>query len=342
MPEILLKPLAEQVMVITGASSGIGLATARAAAAANARLVLAARNAAALGTVADELNQAGHHAIHVVADVARREDVQRIAEVARDRFGGFDTWVNNAGLSIWGRLEDVSERDHRHLFDINFWGLVNGSLIALQHLKANGGAIINVGSAASDAALPLQGMYSASKHAVKGFTDALRMELQEQHAPVSLSLIKPTSTDTPFPQHARNYTGREPKLPAPMYTPDEVARAILYAAEHPVRDLYVGGTARAYGVMSFHAPRLFDWFGSRIAVHQQLRDEPPRDPEGALHRPGPGGSERGDPGRFVFRRSLYTRASMNPRVTRSVLGTMGAAAVGWWAGRRLMQRYRAR
>jgi short-subunit dehydrogenase len=340
MRDILLKPLAEQVIVITGASSGIGLATARAAAERDARLVLAARNAEALATIAAELNNAGHHAIHVVADVSRREDVQRIADVARDRFGGFDTWINNAGLSIWGHLEDVSEADHRHLFDINFWGAVNGSLIALEHLKGNGGAIINVGSAASDIALPLQGMYSASKHALKGFTDALRMELAERHVPVSLTLIKPAGIDTPFPQNARNYTGREPKLPPPVYRPEEVARAILYAAEHPVRDLYVGATSRLMGLMNQHVPRVMDWFGTRIGIHQQLRDEPPRDPEGALHKPGAGGRVQGDHSGRVMQRSLYIRAAMNPQTTRSVMTAIGVAALGWWVGRRLLNRGR--
>src|SRR4029079_1622040 len=102
-------------------------------------------------------------------------------------------WVNNAGTSIFGKLEEISEDDHRRLFDINFWGLVSGSLVAAKHLRRRGGAIINLGSVASDNALPLQGMYSATKHAIKAFTDALRMELEAEGAPVSVTLIKPTS-----------------------------------------------------------------------------------------------------------------------------------------------------
>src|SRR4029079_11582679 len=106
------------------------------------------------------------------------------------------------------------DEDNRRLFDTNFWGVVYGSLAALPHLKTNGGALLNVGSEVSEAVVPLQGMYSASKHAVKGFTDALRVEIEEiDGAPVSITLIQPTAVDTPFPQHARNYMANEPKLP---------------------------------------------------------------------------------------------------------------------------------
>src|SRR6188472_3902570 len=124
-----------------------------------------------------------------------------------DRVARIDTWVNNAGVSIYGRLHEVSEADNRRLFDTNFWGVVNGSLVALPLLRREGGALINVGSEVSDAVVPLQGMYSASKHAVKGFTDALRVEVEGiDKAPVSITLIQPTAVDTPFPQRARNYT----------------------------------------------------------------------------------------------------------------------------------------
>jgi len=169
-----LKPVSEQVIVITGASSGIGLATARAACEQGARVVLAARNGEALAKIEQELTAAGGQAAHVVCDVADRSAVERVARTAVQRFGGFDTWVNNAGVGLWARLEDVTEADARRLFDTNFWGLVHGCQVALPTLKARGGALINVGSELSDVAVPIQGIYVASKHAVKGYTDALR------------------------------------------------------------------------------------------------------------------------------------------------------------------------
>jgi len=143
-----------------------------------------------------------------------------VAQEAISRFGRFDTWVNNAGVSIYGRLDEVSEADSRRLFDTNFWGVVNGSLVALPYLRPNGGALINVGSEVSEAVVPLQGYYTASKHAVKGFTDSLRVEIEEvDEAPVSITLIQPTAVDTPFDEHGKNYMQNQPDLPTPMVDP---------------------------------------------------------------------------------------------------------------------------
>jgi len=289
-----LKPLNEQVMVITGASSGIGLATAGAAARQGAKLVLSARSEDALADVVDRINSTGGEAIHVVADVADRQQVEQIARAALERFGRIDTWVNNAGVSIYGRLDEVSDGDSRRLFDVNFWGVVNGSLVALPYLKKDGGALINVGSEVSDAVVPLQGMYSASKHAVKGFTDALRVELEEvDKAPVSITLIQPTAVDTPYPQHAKNYTDKEPKLPSPQIDPEEVAEAICKAATRATRDVKVGMMAKVNTAVSKAAGGMGDKMAAK-QVDRQHRDEPPHNPDGALYQGGGQGKTHGD------------------------------------------------
>jgi short-subunit dehydrogenase len=325
---IRFKPLREQVMVITGASSGIGLCTAKMAAANGARVVLAARNADALADIERQITAAGGQATHVVADVGQRADVQKIADAAVRRFGGFDTWVNNAGISIWGKLEEVTDEDHKRLFDTNFWGVVYGSQIAAKHLRQRGGALVNLGSEVSEVAIPIQGMYSASKHAVKGFTDALRTELEADGAPVSVTLIRPAGINTPFTQHARNYFDRQPKLPAPVYPPEEVARAILYAATHRERDIYVGGASRLVSAVAHQSPRLAEWMNRTMSLPEQFRDEPARDREGSLHHPRFDGRIHGDHPGHVMQTSLYTRAVTNPGITMGATGALLAVAVG--------------
>lgn len=289
-----LKSMDQQVMVITGASSGIGLATVLSAAQQGARMVITARSEDTLQDVAARINAEGGEAIAMAADVASREQMEAVAQAAVQRFGRIDTWVNDAGTSIYGKLTEVSEEDSRRLFDTNFWGVVNGSLAALPHLR-QGGALINVGSEVSEAVIPLQGMYSASKHAVKGFTDALRVELELEDAPVSVTLIQPTAVDTPFPQHARNYMPQEPKLPTPQLDPQQVADAILHAATHSQRDVKVGAMSKLNTTISKIAPALGDKMSAMQANRQQY-DEPPRDPAGALHAPNHSGQTHGSGG----------------------------------------------
>src|SRR4051812_40304549 len=290
---IKLKPLNEQVMVITGASSGIGLATAEAAAEAGVKLVLAARSDETLSGIVERFSTGGVDVIHVTADVADTGAVEQIADAAIARFGRIDTWVNNAGVSIYGRLSEIPEDDARRLFDVDFWGVVKGSLVALPYLRASGGALINVGSEVSDAVVPLQGFYSAAKHAVKGFTDALRVEVQElDKAPVAITLIQPTAVDTPFPQHARNYMDKEPKLPTPQIQPEKVAAAILEAATSETREMKVGAMSTINSAIAKMSPGLAKKLQAKQAGRQQY-DEPPRDPDGTLYKPGQSGHTRG-------------------------------------------------
>jgi short-subunit dehydrogenase len=281
--------------------------------------VLAARSEADLSQLVQDLEGRGCEAVSVAGDVASEADVRRIAEVARRRFGGFDTWVNNAGVSIYGKCLDVPVDDMRRLFETNLWGVVHGSRIACQHLIPRGGALINVGSEVSDKAVPLQGAYSASKHAVKGWTDALRMELEQERAPVSVTLIKPGPIDTPYTQHARNYLDDEPTHAPPVYSPESVAEAILYAAQTPVRDLFVGGGARMVASFDHWAPRLTDRVVGRM-IGRGTHSGRPRHGGDALYTQGGGLRERGDYDGLV-RRSLYTTAATHPMTT-------GAVAIG--------------
>ena len=332
--KIKLKPINKQVVVITGATSGIGLTTARMAAEQGATLVLAARNGAALEQLAQELVAAEVPVTTVVADVGKADDVTRIAESAIAHFGRIDTWINNAGVSVFGRLEEIQPEDHRRLFDTNFWGVVNGSLEAIKYMKARGGALINLGSEVSDRAVPLQGMYSASKHAVKGFTDALRMELAHDKVPISVTLVKPAAIDTLFTAHAKNYLEREPALPPPIYAPDIVASAILYAAQHPKRDVFVGGAAKAFSVGGFHMPALMDRYMSRAMFKQQKSDLPAsRERPDALYAFDPGQElkERQGMSNKVVERCPYTAVSLRSKpVMAALLGGSALYAIWNW------------
>ena len=391
------KPVRDQVIVITGATSGIGLATARMAANRGARLVLAARSEDALRQLADEINAAhpyhgqhgtrsarasvrindasddiprgaeildvgrsessgmsfaggsaetdaeaagssrGGRAISVVADVSNRADVQRIAETAIASFGGFDTWINNAAVAIYGRLEQVAIEDQRRLFEVDYWGTVYGSLAAVRHFRdcfkdhKGTGTLINIGSVLSDRAIPLQGTYSAAKHAVKAFTDSLRMELEEKGFPICVTLVKPTSIDTPYTHHAKNYMDQEPSLPPPVYAPEVVARTILHCAEHPKRDVYVGGGAKMIELAGRYAPRLTDRYMERALFRQQQKDRPsPKRDAHNLNSPIDDLQERGDYEGHVAESSLYTEASLHPVTTLlTVLGAGLAVGAIW-------------
>ncbi|HET8551606.1 MAG TPA: SDR family oxidoreductase [Gammaproteobacteria bacterium] len=330
---IQLKPVSRQTVVITGASSGIGLATAHAFAAQGAKVMLAARDDRALEEVAHQIKAKGGQAAWVAADVGKREDVQRIADKAIEHFGGFDTWVNDAGASIYGQLEEVSDADNHRLFDTNFWGVVYGSQIAVRHLKQRGGALINLGSVASDVSLPLQGMYSASKHAIKGYTDALRLELEQEGAPVSVTLIKPHSVATPFAQHAKNYTGREQTLPPPVYRPEDVAAAIVHAAAHQERDIYVGGAGKVMSSFNQNFPSSVDWISRRTMAEMQQRKKIDTTREDGLNQPGEGGHIEGAyPDRHP-RHTRYTPMSLHPVMTGMLAAAAGIATARMVRGR---------
>jgi short-subunit dehydrogenase len=395
------KSVRDQVIVVTGATSGIGLATARFAAQRGARLVLAARGEDALRTLADELNAGpavqtsigsksarsriqigesyasddvpnggeipepsqttrggislaggtrqtdaiaaqsspGGRAVAVVADVANRNDVEKIADAAIASFGGFDTWVNNAAVAIYGRLDQVSIEDQRRLFDVDYWGVVHGSLTAVRHFRhrfaedgRGGGTLINIGSVVSDRAIPLQGPYSAAKHAVKAFTDTLRMELEEKGLPINITLIKPTSIDTPYTHHAKNYMENEPSFPPPVYSPEVVARTILHCAEHPKRDVYVGGGAKLIALAGRYAPRLTDKFMQRgmVSAQQKMDRRAPKRDAHNLDHPIDDLQERGDFEGHVFESSLYSQATLHPMVTMLTLLGAGLTIGAMW------------
>ena len=333
---VTLPPLSDQVVLLTGATSGIGLATARRLAERGARLVLVARDEAALQKLVSELEELGAQALAAPADVGDRDALRHAAELAVERFGRIDTWINDAGVAIYGAVTDVPWEDQRRLFETNYWGVVAGSLEAIERFRARPGPgkLINVGSALSDRAMIYQGAYSASKHAVKGITDALRMELAADGVPISVTLIKPGSVDTPYMEHARSYMDAEGTVnPPPAYHPDVVARAIEHACEHDARDLDVGGGGWLVAKMGQLMPAVTDMIMEATGRWLQTSDAPPRPGmRDNLQTSARAGSERsGMPGPAPRRTSVLLTAQMHPGLALAASAAAGlalAAALG--------------
>ena len=330
-----LKPLAEQVVLITGASSGIGRQSATRFAAAGSKVILVARSEEGLASAVAEIEASGGQVVSAVADVADVAALSAAAEAGVARFGRIDTWVNDAGVGLFTRLLDTDVADDRRLFETNFWGVVNGSRLAVPYLEAaGGGALINLGSVLSDVAIPGQGMYVASKHAIKGFTDALRQEVMNEGRPVSVTLIKPGPINTPYSRHAKNTLGRDGTFPPPVYDPNVVAEEILHAAVHGDREVFAGTGGWLMARIGQHAPGLWDWFQAKTGIESQLADRPADHSNEGLYASRGFHRAAGDTERdhHVSKVSLYNLARRNPGVTALAAVAVGVAAAGLIAG----------
>lgn len=281
-----LTPLAEQVVVVFGASSGIGRVTALRAAARGARVVAAARGAGALATLVDEVPHPERLAV-VVADAADPDQVRSVADRAVDRFGRLDTWAHVAGVGEYARFEDHTAEEFRRIIEVDLLGPVHGAMAALPHLRRQGrGAYIVVSSELAKRSFPLVSAYCAAKHGVHGFVESLRVELQHERAPISVTEVLPGAVATPFFEHARTRLGVRPSGPPPVYAPERVAEALLDAAEHPRREVVVGGAAKLQLLTQRLSPRLMDALARATAFRLQRSDEAKGPDEGdALDAP---------------------------------------------------------
>lgn len=326
---VTLKPLSEQTIVITGASSGIGLATARRAAREGAKVVLVARNEDALREAVESIRLRGGKADFLAIDITAADAPERIGAKARSAFGGFDTWVNDAAVALYARLEDTGIDEQRRVFDVGYFATVAASLYAARELTARGGgAIVNLGSILSDRTVPVQGAYSAMKHAVQGFTEAFRMEMEAEGRPLSVTLIKPAAIDTPYPEHARNRMDKPARVPPVVYDPELVAKAICFAAAHPKRDLTIGGTGMAMTKMSNLLPRSADRFMEMFFKEEAQTIDTPATPgaKDNLFEPRKDGRERSNQDIHVRKQSLALEVQMRPWTTMAILGSVGVAA----------------
>lgn len=282
------------VVVITGASSGIGRAAATCFAQAGARLVLAARREDALQEVAAECVNAGAEALVVPTDTADADAVHELAAAAVLRFGRIDTWVNDAAVGAVGRFEDMPIEALRRLFDVNVFGYIHGTREALARFRAqdSGGVLIQVASAVGRIPWPFQAAYSASKHAVVGLSHSVAQELALETDAIRICVVNPAVIDTPFYDHAAHYGGLTPQVVPPAYPPEQVARAIVDVARRPRRQVMVGLAGRGFAAQHFFMPALTERQVGRIAVRLAVRHDPTRpESSGALFEPMAAGRE---------------------------------------------------
>jgi NAD(P)-dependent dehydrogenase (short-subunit alcohol dehydrogenase family) len=269
-----LKPIEEQVVVVFGASSGIGRETALKFAERGARVVVSARGESGLNSLVEEIRAAGGQAQAVAAEATEFAQVKVVADQAIASFGQLDTWVHLAAISLYATFEQTTPEEFHRVIDVNLVGQAYGAMAALPHLREHGGALIHVSSVEAELALPLQSAYAASKHGVKGMVEAMRLEFEHDGLPISVTNIMPASINTPFFEKARTKLGVLPKGVPPFYPPALVARAILFAAEHPVRDIAVGDAARFMINGQRLSPRLMDLLLRRMGPRLQRTNEP--------------------------------------------------------------------
>jgi NAD(P)-dependent dehydrogenase (short-subunit alcohol dehydrogenase family) len=321
------------VVVVTGASSGIGRATALLLARRGARVVVAARRAAALAEVAAECERLGGQALAVPVDVADEAAVRELARRAAERFGGIDVWVNNAAVTALGRFEDTPGDVFRRVVETDFFGYVHGARAALPYLRQRGGVLINVASVVAAVAQPYTTAYTAAKWAVRGFATALREELRGTG--VDVCTVLPASIDTPLFQHAADYAGRAVKPIPPVYDAAEVAAAIAALAERPRREAMVGRAGRLLALAHTLAPELVERRLRRQVEQEHFQDQPAPPNAGNVFEPAAGTAAVSGGWRRPGRDGSW------PTLAAAGLALGGVLGIGWrrW-GRALLDRRR--
>lgn len=313
------RPLSQQVVVITGGSRGIGRAAAERLAAAGARVVLLGRQEDRLHEAVARITATGGHARHVVCDVTDPAAVLQAADKAEEWYGRIDTWVNNAGVLLYGRFERTAPQEFRRLMEVDYLGQIHGALAALPALRrAGGGALICVTSVEARTALPLHSAYAAAKSAVEGAMRGLRRELIDQNDPISVTVVRPAVIDTPLFASSASHLGLRPSAPPPYYSPSVVAGCIAYAAEHPVDELYAGGGGRVLALAETMFPRALDRILGRWGERTMHTREAASPGAGNLFAPD-GQPNDGTLPRRGRRASLYTWLTTHPRARRLLM-----------------------
>ena len=324
------RPVNQQVIVVTGASSGLGRAVARLAGQRGAKVVVTARNAEALDNCVAEIERAGSEALAVSGDITDRSVVERGVEAAVERFGRIDTYVANAIVTVYAEAERLEEDELRRVWDVNFFGVVYGYWAALPHLRASKGTFLHVSSALAYRGIPLQAAYCSSKAGLRAFFESARVEEQKAGTGVAISLVLPGAINTPQFDRDRQKIGYQPQPVPPIYQPEPFAEATLHCAEHPVRELPISWGAQKLLWGQKLSPRAGDVMLRRMGWSGQHTDEDkPVDSPDNLFAPLPG--DPGAHGRFD-NRSRGTTAWTSLRLRRRLVGAVALGGAAMVAG----------
>ncbi len=265
----------DQVVVVTGASAGLGRAVARRFAEKGARLGLISRGAEGLQSTLEEVTSCGATAVAVPADVADWGQVSGAAQRIEDELGPITAWVNNAMISVFAPFKEAAMEDFRRVTEVNYLGYVHGTRAALDHmLPRDQGVIVQVGSALALRSIPLQSAYCGSKHAIVGFTQALRTELLHDGSGIKVTLVQMPAMNTPQFEWVRSTLPRRPRPVAPIYQPEVAARAVCFATAHPRRSYYVGASTALTVAANKMVPGLLDHYLARTGYRAQQSEEP--------------------------------------------------------------------
>jgi NAD(P)-dependent dehydrogenase (short-subunit alcohol dehydrogenase family) len=321
------KPLNQQVIVVTGASSGLGRAVARLAGRRGAKVVVTARSSEALDACVREIEAFGSEALAVPADCTVQDEVAQVVEQAADRFGRIDTYIANAIVTVYAETYRYEPDELRRIMDVNFFGQVYGYWAALPHLRESKGTFLSVQSALAYRGIPLQGGYCASKAALRNFFESARVELMKDNSGVDISVVHPAAINTPQFDRDRQKIGKQPQPVPPIYQPEPFADAVLHCCEHPIRELPIGWGAQKLMWGQKLSPRAGDLMLLRMGWKgQHTDDDKPLDSPDNLFETLPG--DPGAHGRFDAQ-SRNSTLWTSLRLRRWLVGAavVGAAAV---------------
>jgi NAD(P)-dependent dehydrogenase (short-subunit alcohol dehydrogenase family) len=333
------RDLHEKVIVVTGASSGVGRAVARAAGEHGAKVALIARGLDGLEAAAREIEDAGGESLVLPLDLADSKAVDAAADRIVATWGRIDIWVNDAMVSVFAPISEMTPEEYRRVIEVNYLGTVHGTLSALRHMRrVDSGMIVQIGSALAYRSIPLQSAYCASKAAIRGFTDSLRCELSHEQSRIKVMMLQLPAVNTPQFEVVRNKLGKHARPVPPTYQPEVIARAVLYAIAHPSREMWIGWTTIKAIIGQRFIPGILDRYLGEMAWNAQVTNRLPPTDRDNLDAPLPG--DRGAHGAFDREaRSISTELWLRTHPRTTVVGAALFLAAGLAGVRKLISAF---